>query len=106
MAHPSYPAVWISWEEALEFVELLNQLTGADRFRLPLDTEWESAVRAGTTSRWFFGDDESLLGDYAWYRGNTVDVGESYAQHLFAVRGGLARFDGESWRVYETRASG
>ncbi len=40
------------------------------------------ACRAGTTTRWSFGDDESKLKDYAWYDDNTKNVGETYAHKV------------------------
>jgi formylglycine-generating enzyme required for sulfatase activity len=47
--------------------------------QLPSEAQWEYACRAGATSKWYFGDSESQLGEYAWYGSNssnqTHDVG-------------------------------
>ncbi|NKB70029.1 MAG: SUMF1/EgtB/PvdO family nonheme iron enzyme [Candidatus Latescibacteria bacterium] len=65
-----HPAVYISWDDAQAFAARLNQAAGDSLYRLPTEAEWEYACRAGTSTRWSFGDDESLLGGYAWYRDN------------------------------------
>ncbi len=74
------PAVYVSWEDAQTFVSALNESAGAQVYRLPTEAEWEYACRAGKSTPWSFGDDESLLGYYAWYEDNACDVGDCYAQ--------------------------
>jgi formylglycine-generating enzyme required for sulfatase activity len=66
-----YPAYEISWDDAQNFVTALNAL-GQGTFRLPSEAEWEYATRAGSTARWFFGDNSNLLTQYAWYTANSV----------------------------------
>ena len=61
------PVVSVSWNDAQEFIKKLNEKEGTDKYRLPSEAEWEYAARAGTTTRYSFGDSESDLGEYAWY---------------------------------------
>ncbi|MCZ8118819.1 MAG: SUMF1/EgtB/PvdO family nonheme iron enzyme [Microcystis sp. LE18-22.4A] len=64
------PVEQVSWNDAQAFCQKLSQITGKT-YRLPTEAEWEYACRAGTTTRYYFGDDASQLGDYAWYDGNS-----------------------------------
>ena len=57
----------VSWNDVQDFIKRLNQKEGVDKYRLPSEAEWEYACRAGTTTQHFFGDDASMLGEYAWY---------------------------------------
>ncbi|CCI36663.1 formylglycine-generating enzyme family protein [Microcystis aeruginosa] len=68
--NPQNPVEKVSWNDAQAFCQKLSQITGKT-YRLPTEAEWEYACRAGTTTRFYFGDDANQLGDYAWYDGNS-----------------------------------
>ncbi len=71
----SFPATDISWDDTQAFCKR----TG---LRAPSEAEWEYACRAGTTTRFSYGDDETILGDYAWIEANTWDIGERYVRRV------------------------
>lgn len=77
--NPQNPVEFVSWFDAQKFCKKLSQLTRKN-YRLPTEAEWEYACRAGTETRFSFGDDENQLGDYGWFSGNsnntTHPVGE------------------------------
>lgn len=65
------PVECISWNDVQEFVNRLNSKESAHRYRLPTEDEWEYACRAGTATRYSFGDADSELDVYAWYYRNS-----------------------------------
>jgi formylglycine-generating enzyme required for sulfatase activity len=67
---PTNPVENVSWDEAVEFCRRLSEKT-RKIFSLPTEAEWEYACRAGTQTRFSFGDSGSVLGDYAWYTSNS-----------------------------------
>ncbi len=77
---PKNPVEQVSWEDCRGFVEKVSAKVGGGKFSLPTEAQWEYACRAGSTTRYCFGDEESGLGEYAWYDKNsdrkTHPVGE------------------------------
>ena len=79
---PDSPAVCITWDDAQAFIAAVNGL-GQGTYALPTEAQWEYATRAGTTTRFFWGEDPalSLIDVYAWYTAN-ASVTQPVAQKL------------------------
>jgi len=61
------PVEMVSWDDVQKFISKLNRKEGGSRYRLPTEAEWEYAARAGSTTRFCFGDEDSRLVEYARY---------------------------------------
>ena len=89
------PVDRVSWDDCQEFIRKLNSMTGK-HFRLPTEAEWEYAARGGNKSRGYKYAGSNILGDVAWYYGNsggkTHDVGQMSPNEL-----GLYDMSGNVW---------
>jgi formylglycine-generating enzyme required for sulfatase activity len=112
---PKRPVEGVSWNDAQEFMKKLNareraagRLPAGWVYRLPTETEWEYAARAGTTTAYFFGDDAGALGKYAWYVDNSGhqshDVGGKRANPwgLYDMYGNVWEWCSDWYGAYPT----
>jgi formylglycine-generating enzyme required for sulfatase activity len=107
------PADSVSWSNAVRYCTLLTERERAAgripptwAYRLPTEAEWDYAIRAGTTTRYHFGDDpaHTLIKEYEWVgvnkRGQDPSTGTAPTQpvgQLKPNRWGLYDMGGNVW---------
>ena len=96
-----YPASYVSWDDVTRFCERFTEterdagrLPVGWKYMLPTEAQWEYACRAGTKSRFSFGDDESDLTEYGWFLKNGWEAGEKYAHQV-------AQKKANPWGLYD-----
>ena len=103
----NFPATFVSWNDATAFCQRLTdtdhkngKLPAGESYRLPTEAEWEYACRAGATTVYSFGDDETQLGEVILFDDNADDAGEQYA-HAVGLKKpnpwGLHDMQGNVW---------
>ena len=104
--NPSYfkgdnlPLETVSWNDCQEFIRKLNQRDPGKGYRLPSEAEWEYACRAGTTTKYYSGNNESDLERVGWYSGNSGNKTHSVG-HKQSNNWGLYDMHGNVWEWCE-----
>lgn len=111
MGKTGFPVVNVTQLAASKFCEWLSAKTGY-YYRLPTEAEWEYACRAGSTTAYHFGEDASLLGDYAWFYDNSDVTYHKGGQKkpnpwgLYDMHGNVAewtldQYDAQAYKKYK-----
>ena len=101
-----HPVVNVSWNDAAEFCKWLSGKEGKT-YRLPTEAEWEYACRAGTTTRYHYGDDPEGLAQV----GNVADAAAKAqfpewkatiaARDGYAFTAPVGKFKPNAWGLYD-----
>ena len=99
--NPKNPVENVRWNDAQAFCQKLSEETGK-KYRLPSESDWEYACRAGTQTHYYFGDNAEQLREYAWYRDNSGSTTHLVGQKK-PNNWGLYDMHGTVWEWCEDR---
>ena len=100
-----YPVVNVSWDDAQAYCGWLNEVIGLEgnaKYRLPSESEWEYACRAGTQTRRWWGDQwdpTKANGGNEYGKLSPVDYFGSNPWGLYDMIGNVWEWVDDSWHV-------
>jgi len=108
----NYPVYYIRWNDCQEFIAKLNEMDPSHTYRLPSESEWEYCCRAGSTTRFYWGEDSSEIeiNAYAWWSGNSVGTTHPVAEKLpndwglYDMSGNVYEWCADKWHSDYTNA--
>ncbi len=100
------PMINVSWDDAQDYAEWLSMQTGA-HYRLPTEAEWEYAARAGTVTKYHWGDEVGMNRANCDGCGSPQDLGQTVPVGSFPTNGfGLHDMHGNVWEWVEDCLNG
>lgn len=103
------PVEMVSWNDIQKFIEKLNRMDNGRKYRLPTEAEWEYAARAGSKTKFCFGDDKKQLRDYGWYvmnsnnRTHPVALKRPNSWGLYDMHGNVFEFCQDGYYPYDSK---
>ncbi|MFP4055480.1 MAG: formylglycine-generating enzyme family protein [Candidatus Brocadiia bacterium] len=91
------PVEMVSWNDAKAFCAKLSEMDPSGSYRLPTEAEWEYACRAGTTTRFYWGDEFDPACAWVYKR----DEGTNEVGQLEPNDWGLYDMSGNVWELCE-----
>ncbi|HEV7505159.1 MAG TPA: SUMF1/EgtB/PvdO family nonheme iron enzyme [Thermoanaerobaculia bacterium] len=92
------PVESVSWIRSQDFIRELQKKDSKAHFRLATEAQWEYAGRAGSTTKYSFGDDPNRL--YLYGNCKSVDVDDHYD-----VTAPVGKFKPNTWGLYDMQGN-
>jgi formylglycine-generating enzyme required for sulfatase activity len=93
------PVIYVTWHDAVAYTEWLSQQTG-QQYRLPTEAEWEYAARAGTETKYWWGNTASH--EYANYGKDKCCDGLAKGKDRWEYTSPVGSFQPNSFGLYDT----
>ena len=89
------PVIYVSWDDIQGFIKWLNGRTGG-KYRLPTEAEWEYAARAGSTTKYSWGNSTGS---------NRANCRLDYCGDRWEYTAPVASFSGNAWGLHDMQGN-